>query len=409
MTVPYTFGTATTSIPLSNLDANFNTPITLGNTSIYLGNTTTTIGNLTLTNVTISSGTANITSNITYATANAVVFTNSSGIGTTNSSLSYNGTNLLTITANSSELILAGGSSAAQGGFLTISRGGTSKILIGTASNVIGGGSNTSDDLTLFATANTRFYASSTESMRLTSTGLGIGTISPAAPLDIGGNPTYQNQMIWSRGVTDTDFKAVLTSGDTGTQASIGSIGARYSNFKDFASIQFYRNSAVGNLLFFTGGLAGDGTEKMRITGTGVLDIGTGAGAVGQIQFPATQVPSANANTLDDYEEGTWTPTQGGNLTIVGTFSSSGSYTKIGRFVVARGILIGSTSAAFTGGSPAILCAGLPFTSAEAALGNAVDNNFNQGIVCTPSSTNVYGSSAITATGSITFSVSYFV
>ena len=44
MTVPYTFGTATTSIPLSNLDSNFNTPITLGNTSIYLGNTTTTIG-----------------------------------------------------------------------------------------------------------------------------------------------------------------------------------------------------------------------------------------------------------------------------------------------------------------------------------------------------------------------------
>ena len=69
MTVPYTFGTATTSIPLSNLDANFNTPITLGNTSIYLGNTTTTIGNLTLTNATISSGNVTI-SNISVTTAN---------------------------------------------------------------------------------------------------------------------------------------------------------------------------------------------------------------------------------------------------------------------------------------------------------------------------------------------------
>ena len=98
MTVPYTFGTATTSIPLSNLDANFNTPITLGNTSIYLGNTTTTIGNLTLTNVTISSGTANITSNITYTTANAVVFTNSSSIGTTGANLTFDGT---TFTASS--------------------------------------------------------------------------------------------------------------------------------------------------------------------------------------------------------------------------------------------------------------------------------------------------------------------
>jgi hypothetical protein len=69
MTVPYTFGTATTSIPLSNLDSNFNTPITLGNTSIYLGNTTTTIGNLTLTNATISSGNVTI-SNISVTTAN---------------------------------------------------------------------------------------------------------------------------------------------------------------------------------------------------------------------------------------------------------------------------------------------------------------------------------------------------
>jgi hypothetical protein len=127
------------------------------------------------------------------------------------------------------------------------------------------------------------------------------------------------------------------------------------------------------------------------------------------ITFPATQSASSNANTLDDYEEGTWTPTQGVNLTIVGTFSSSGTYTKIGRFVVARGALTGSTSAAFTGGSPAVLCAGLPFTDAGGALGNAVDNNFNQGIVCTTSGTSVYGSSAITATAQIVFSVSYFV
>jgi hypothetical protein len=74
MTVPYTFGAATTSIPLSNLDANFNTPITLGNTSIYLGNTTTTIGNLTLTNATISSGSVTI-SNVTVTTANVTNIT----------------------------------------------------------------------------------------------------------------------------------------------------------------------------------------------------------------------------------------------------------------------------------------------------------------------------------------------
>ena len=55
MTVPYTFGNATTSIPLSNLDADFATPITLGNTNVYLGNTTTNINNLSLGNVSITS------------------------------------------------------------------------------------------------------------------------------------------------------------------------------------------------------------------------------------------------------------------------------------------------------------------------------------------------------------------
>jgi hypothetical protein len=47
----------------------------------------------------------------------------------------------------------------------------------------------------------------------------------------------------------------------------------------------------------------------------------------GGIKFPATQVASADANTLDDYEEGTWTPSVGGNATY-GTRIAT--YTKIG-------------------------------------------------------------------------------
>jgi len=53
--VPYTFGNATTAIPLTNLDADFNTTATLGNAAIGLGNTTTTVGNLNLGNVLITS------------------------------------------------------------------------------------------------------------------------------------------------------------------------------------------------------------------------------------------------------------------------------------------------------------------------------------------------------------------
>jgi len=54
MAVPYTFGTATAAIPLSNLDSNFATPITLGNTAIQLGNTVTTLNNMTTANVTVT-------------------------------------------------------------------------------------------------------------------------------------------------------------------------------------------------------------------------------------------------------------------------------------------------------------------------------------------------------------------
>jgi hypothetical protein len=55
MAVPNIFGTATAAIPLSNLDTNFATPITLGNTAIQLGNTVTTLNNITLANATVSS------------------------------------------------------------------------------------------------------------------------------------------------------------------------------------------------------------------------------------------------------------------------------------------------------------------------------------------------------------------
>jgi hypothetical protein len=58
----------------------------------------------------------------------------------------------------------------------------------------------------------------------------------------------------------------------------------------------------------------------------------TGFANLSGITFPATQVPSADANTLDDYEEGTWTVTDqsGAGLTFG---SNKGTYTKIGSMV----------------------------------------------------------------------------
>ena len=54
MAVPYTFGSATAAIPLSQLDSNFATTITLGNSSIQLGNTVNQLSNLTISNVTVA-------------------------------------------------------------------------------------------------------------------------------------------------------------------------------------------------------------------------------------------------------------------------------------------------------------------------------------------------------------------
>jgi len=63
------------------------------------------------------------------------------------------------------------------------------------------------------------------------------------------------------------------------------------------------------------------------------------------------------ANKLDDYEEGTWTPTLGGGATATGM---TGTYTKVGRLVTAHLHLENSTIS----GTPDYIVSGLPFTSA---------------------------------------------
>jgi hypothetical protein len=101
MAVPYTFANATTSIPLSQLDSNFATAITLGNTAVYLGNTTTTIGNLTLTNANVSSVLTPITpaqggTGLATLTANNVLI----GNGTSNVTFVAPGTSGNVLTSN---------------------------------------------------------------------------------------------------------------------------------------------------------------------------------------------------------------------------------------------------------------------------------------------------------------------
>lgn len=82
---------------------------------------------------------------------------------------------------------------------------------------------------------------------------------------------------------------------------------------------------------------------------------------VGQIKFPATQNPSSDANTLDDYEEGTFTPTLGGTTSESGQVYAvqSGNYIKVGKLVIAWVAIQLSTLGTITGN---IIIKGLPFT-----------------------------------------------
>lgn len=112
----------------------------------------------------------------------------------------------------------------------------------------------------------------------------------------------------------------------------------------------------------FTSLTASTITASGAVTPQALLDI-SGASA-GQIKFPATQNASSDANTLDDYEEGTCTPTL--TLSTAGDLSVAysvqvGFYTKIGNLVTVWADLVTSTWT-HTTASGTFLSGSLPFT-----------------------------------------------
>jgi hypothetical protein len=213
MTVPYSFANATVSIPLSQLDANFNTPITLGNTAIQLGNTVTTLNNMTLANVTISSGnvtitnvsvtTANVTTaNITNMVSGNVAITGGSINGTTLGATTASTANVTTLTTsstvtinggtvngvaylNGSKVLTTGSALTFDGTNLTVANGDVTIATNGKKLYVNYIVNNSGTDLNINGATNQIFSIAGSEQMRLTSTGLGIGTSSPSARLDV--------------------------------------------------------------------------------------------------------------------------------------------------------------------------------------------------------------------------------
>lgn len=129
-------------------------------------------------------------------------------------------------------------------------------------------------------------------------------------------------------------------------------------------------------------------TNSVAITNSMITDeraaVNAAAGT-GQLKFPATQNASADANTLDDYEEGTFTP--GVNYIVdpfIGTYGSrEGVYTKIGRLVTANFLL---TLATKTQGNGLTQVTGLPFAAAANVGPFLMEWDFNGGAFV-----NVYG------------------
>ena len=126
------------------------------------------------------------------------------------------------------------------------------------------------------------------------------------------------------------------------------------------------------------------------------------------INFTAnTPAAGMTSQLLNWYEEGTWTPNHGGGLTVIGAFSSTGKYTRIGREVRVSGTVTGATSVAVA--AAGIITTNLPFTVGTAGHGNVTNAALTSfaAIICT--STNVTSAGAIAATGTLTFSATYFV
>jgi hypothetical protein len=129
-------------------------------------------------------------------------------------------------------------------------------------------------------------------------------------------------------------------------------------------------NVAIGG----TTPLAGGFTTVKAATTMGVGAATPAASGAG-ITFPVSQSASSDANTLDDYEEGTWSPTlKGDGGGADQTYSvQAGYYTKIGNQVTATFRVI--LTAAGTPSGSAIL-GGLPF-AVKNAVGTGAGNISN--------------------------------
>jgi hypothetical protein len=220
------------------------------------------------------------------------------------------------------------------------SAGITNAISSVTTSATSGAGS--ADMLFLTTASGTR-----AERMRIDSSGnVGIGTSSPQFGVDLR-RGSGANAYFLAAGNNNGTTNGILFGQDTTGLSLIWQYGAN--------PITFWTNSSERARIPAAGGFQSVGSISVG----NATPTTSGAG----ITFPATQSASSDANTLDDYEEGTWTPALQGSSTA-GTYTydtdrTGGNYTKIGNTVYIRGVIrVSGTSSAGSGNAQ---ITGLPF------------------------------------------------
>ena len=150
------------------------------------------------------------------------------------------------------------------------------------------------------------------------------------------------------------------SSGNASAQLTSGTSGTSYINMGDTGNADAGQISYInnGDAMAFTAGSA----ERMRIHSNGVVSVPNG------IEL-GSGLDGTAANTLDDYEEGTWTPslTASGGASSQGYASRVGSYTKIGNKVTANWRILLNAKGSLTGTTR---ISGLPFAGNASPIYN---------------------------------------
>jgi hypothetical protein len=192
---------------------------------------------------------------------------------------------------------------------------------------------------------------------------------------------TDLNLFVSSGTVSSTSYSALTLKGGSGNVGIGTGVPANKLVVKSagYGAVASFLDASDNGFVFKADGFNGfnaidqtqqlimnfSGSEKYRFNTDGTLQVGSG------IVFPATQVASADPNTLDDYEEGTWTPTisfGGASVGVTYAASRAGQYTKIGRQVTATAYILltnkgTSTGSASIGGLPYVIGATSGFYS----------------------------------------------